>query len=345
MKSIQSINRTARLKKLFEICDRYKLGCSSYNNYGHRACHFIKEHDAMHILHTYIDLEEIVPNLYKPDLFMDTDCGFYKENNEYNTEFIFIKLLELMEKKQTIFIIVDLDNYYVVPEQNKQKNGYREEINMPVMHSVVFILHPFDHYMYDLFYINSHGGSTLEETTFETKISSTRKKEYTFDKDINYLFVQAFVDRLRKYVNGHCFHSDFNKAIKINYRKNEKYNYYGCNFQNGDFHGICFVFPLIIWYYFNKYYHQSRIVGKRKTQIILPVSHLLKIKTLDLFVKSCFLDFSDDFGYRLLTQSDIYLDKYIHKKNTHLIKKFLSKYVYFIIQPEISEKVNLNQTL
>ena len=33
---------------------------------------------------------------------------------------------------------------------------------------------------------------------------------------------------------------------------------YGCNFQNGDFYGICYIFPLIFWYYFCTYYNKSR---------------------------------------------------------------------------------------
>ena len=39
---------------------------------------------------------------------------------------------------------------------------------------------------------------------------------------------------------------------------NEKHNYYGADYQSGDHHGICFIYPYIIWYYFCKYYDCSR---------------------------------------------------------------------------------------
>ena len=339
MNNLSDIKKTNKLKKLFKLCDDYNLGASGYDNYGHRACHFIKQHNQLHILHTYINLEDVILNLYQQDLFSDVDCGFYNERNAYETEYIFPKLLELMEKKQIIFIIMDLGNYYVIKEKNPNKKGYHKQINTPQIHSVCLILHPYDNYMYDVFYINSHGNGICEETVFEQKISNTRKKEYVFKQPINSLLIQTFVNRLREYVSKHFSQPNFKQTLKICYTSTSKHNYYGCNFQNGDYHGVCFVFPLIIWYYFNKYYYVRRVVGKRKTYIIDPISHLLKTKRLDLFVKSCFLEFSDHFGQLLLTQRDYCLDEYIQKKHTHLVKKILSKYVYFIIQPEICKNI------
>ena len=127
--------------------------------------------------------------------------------------------------------------------------------------------------------------------------------------------------------------------IQIKYNNTSKHNYYGCNLQNGDFHGVCFIFPLIIWYYFNKFYDKKRYVGARKTIIIPSVNEMLKQKNLDLFVKTCFLDFSQEFGKYLISSKNEFLNMFIEKKNTRLIKQILHKFICFITQPNIRKNI------
>ena len=66
---------------------------------------------------------------------------------------------------------------------------------------------------------------------------------------------------------------------------------------------------------------------------------MLHKKQLDLFVKTSFLDFSEEFGYLLLSKSDKYLDKFIEKKRTRLIKQILDKFICFITQPNIRKNL------
>ena len=107
---------------------------------------------------------------------------------KYKTEYLFIKLIELMEKKQIIFIIADLHNYYIVTEK---------KVNSEEGHSVSIILNPSGVKSYDLFYINSHGAGAFAETIFETKISRKWIKKYEFKKSVNKALVGGFVSFLQ----------------------------------------------------------------------------------------------------------------------------------------------------
>ena len=81
------------------------------------------------------------------------------------------------------------------------------------------------------------------------------------------------------------------------------------------------------------------MVGDRKTINIPSNYHMLKTKQLNLFVKSCFLDFSTDFDKVLLYGSTNQIDDYIEYKRTNLIKKILYKFVSFITHPNIQKNV------
>ena len=64
---------------------------------------------------------------------------------------------------------------------------------------------------------------------------------------IDFIFLKRFAD---------YFNMKHNNIL--NYEKDKHYNYWGANFQGGDNHGICFVFPYIIYYNLCKYYTQKR---------------------------------------------------------------------------------------
>lgn len=336
MQEICRKRKRCKISQILKKSDSFCLGSTRYNNYGHRASHFIKKNKNMEILHTYFELSEIMPQVDDPSIFQYIDCGFYKENMEYNDVLLSYKLTELMEKQKTIFLIVDLSGYYVCNEKNKKNNKFENNYEG---HSVCMIFQPYDKYLYDVFYINSHGHHSLNESTYELKISSTRTKKIKFDTGVNCRLITNFIQYLRQYLKLYRADINFKPIIKLRYDSSEKHNYYGCNLQNGDWYGVCYIFPLIIWYYFDKYYYQNRMVGDRKTINIPSNYHMLKTKQLNLFVKSCFLDFSTDFDKVLLYGSTNQIDDYIEYKRTNLIKKILYKFVSFITHPNIQKNV------
>ena len=62
---------------------------------------------------------------------------------------------------------------------------------------------------------------------------------------------------------------------------------------------------------------------------------MLNKNKLDLFVKSCFLDFCSEFKKVLLFRNNTYIDNFIEKKRTVLVKKILDKFLYLISQKHI----------
>ena len=319
-----------RITDLIRCCDELNLRTTEFNNYGYRVCHFSKENDNIQILHCQIDMEEIITNTIN---YNEIICGFY-ENDKFDTGMLFYKLLELCEFRQVIYIIIDIENYYIVPEKNMQIKSYHKTINTSQWHSVSIILLP-NADLYDIFYINSHGIGMCCENTFERKVSNTRIKEYKFNNHINFIFMSRFVERLQKYFGSNFVNPKFRSTIKLRYNKTKKHNYYGCNLQNGDFYGICFIFPLMIFHYFDKFYNKSRHFGNRNTIIIPPVSKMLNNNQLEKFVKSCFLDLSKNFERVLLFKNNNDINNFIEKKQTILVKQILCKLLHLVSQKHI----------
>jgi hypothetical protein len=315
-----------RINDLINRCDKLNLRTTELNNNGHRICHFSKQNDNIHILHCNIDLEEITSK--SPFDFII--CGFF-ENNKFGNWFLFYKLLELCERGEIIYLIIDIENYYIVPE--KTSKGYHKTVNTGQWHSVSLIFNPRYNKIYDIFYINAHGKSMCEENIFEKLISNTRIKEYKFPNHINFIFMNIFVEKLKKYFENNYVESK--SSIELRYNKTAKHNYYGCNLQNGDYYGVCFIFPLLIYHYFDKYYNKSRFVGDRNTIMIPSVSVMLKNNQVDKFVKSCFLDLTKKFEKVLLFRNNKEIDEFILKKRTILIKKIVSKLLDLISQKHI----------
>jgi len=322
-----------KIKNLLQKSDRYKIGSTGYDNYGHQVCRLINPHINLHPLHLYLNLVEILPNLTNPHLFNNIDCGFYNNEGKYEIGYIFPALLDLMEREQHIFIILDLNNYYVSQTKNK-KTKRPKQINNYECHSVVLIFHHRENGIYDIFYINSHGKSITKEVTFQCILSKSRTKNYIFKKNIHYMLVKSFVTNLQNYIRTHYYNNPL-KKIKLYYNQSNQHNYYGCNFQNGDFYGICYIFPLIFWYYFCTYYNKSR-------QNYPSVCEMLQNYQLDLFVKSCFLEFSVKFKNMILVNNDFSLNLFIEKKGTRLTKQILGRFIQFITQKQIASRVQRN---
>lgn len=314
-----------KINDLIKKSDELNLRTTELNNNGHRICHYSKKNNNIHILHCNIDMEEIIKN----NPFNNVICGFF-ENNKFASCLLFYKLLELCEKYKIIYLIIDIENYYILPEKSK---GYHKTVNTGQWHSVSLIFNPRYNKIYDIFYINAHGKSMCQENIFEKLISNTRIKEYKFANHINFIFINIFVEKLKKYFKNHYVESK--KSLQLRYNKTKKHNYYGCNLQNGDYYGVCFIFPLIIYHYFDKYYNKVRQFGKRNTIIIPSVTEMLNQYKLDLFVKSCFLDFCSEFEKVLLFRNDTYIDNFIEKKRTVLVKKILHKFLSLISQKHI----------
>ena len=128
----------------------------------------------------------------------------------------------------------------------------------------------------------------------------------------------------------------------------QKDTYDGVNLQSGDGHGICFVFPFVIWYYFGNFYNKTREID----DITIPsVKHMLLSGNINRFVHSAFVDFSEKFKnifienireFRNKKERIRTLENSIIKDGTYFIKKLGNTMVSYLTQAYYTKKIKIN---
>jgi len=246
---------------------------------------------------------------------------FVGKNNYLKEDFLKDIIKSSFAKKKILFIILDFIDYGL-DDDIKDKNVY-------VPHVCLLLLIP-NGESYEAFYINSHGKDMLIYNTFEFKISSKKKRTIQYDHPVDLMFVKTFVDFM-------------NQQVQIKYDFTEKHNYFGADYQSGDKYGICFIFPYIIWYYFGKYYNNSRtIVSKGKEYTIQPNKEMLLNGDLTECIESYLIDLNKNYKemYVKMLESKNYnriyyvrkLDKVLEKSKDYFVKKLLNVFMPFFSQ-------------
>ena len=316
-----------RLHSTLKKCDQYGFYTTfeEKDNYANRVSSHINPNKNISLLQTSFDFCETMkdPALF-PRVFSRMMCSYYIENTAWEKN-LGMRIHDLMLEKKTIFIIIDLEQYLLAVN-----------IKQYEAHSVSILLHPTTGTNYDMFYINSHGMCLFGDAKADAKAFSygiitlttrTRTKMNTVTLPLAPDFVMMcnfhkFLQKVVKQFDGPDF--------TIQYDMTERHNYLGCNFQSGDNHGICFVFPYIIWYYLTNYYSQSRTVGR----ITIPtIKTMLQQKNVNLFVISCFTELSKRFG-NMVAEGNHWeeLENYITEKQTHFLKQILCPFIEFLTQ-------------
>ena len=224
-----------------------------------------------------------------------------------------------MNKNKIIFIILDFGDYGL-----DNNNNYEA-------HSTVLLFLPENnkkkYFNYNCYYINSHGINSLDDNFYEYKLSSKRKKKCKLNKPFDFKFIEMFVNYLNK-----------NISHKIKY--NNQHNYLGANFQASDTRGICFAYPIVIFYYFGKNYFNQRTLKTQKENIKIKSGQILiQNNKLNLFIESMFIDFCPDFKTILIekikypnTDYTDFLIEVIEKKKLLYCKIILRAIVNFMTQ-------------
>ena len=310
------------LQKLFKKANKFEFFSMRFENYTHKACNIIGDTERMVMLHTTWDFHTLIPQLDTVD-FTETICGFYTKELEFKIEFLDWKLNEEMEKGHTVLIVFNIANYFLF--------DYIGEHDY-VHHSTCAIFHPNQKGEYDCFYINSHGEAMMETNFYEHRISRKRKKKITFGEPLDVLCMEKYLSHFRS----------FTEDLVINYDKTKYHNYYGPNLQDGDNHGICFAFPVIIWYYLTKYYDTTR---KWNNDIeIHSVAELLENKQLMPFIHSCFAPYDEKYEQVVMYQPN---KRYSSRKcNTYCMSDEENTYSKIHQYTQLSyEDVTINKQL
>jgi len=151
---------------------------------------------------------------------------------------------------------------------------------------------------------------------FTYKYTKTRKKTLLMKKAYELLFL----DEMIKYMNKKC---------KLNCVFNENHIYYGPNLQEADNHGLCFIFPQMIYLYLEyrcDERHASRIFNE---------------ETINDFILNCMSMYDP----KIKTIKDCYIDEvgniefYFRKQKHHIPRKILNHVIGLLTLRKYLKKI------
>lgn len=316
-----------RIHATLKTCETYGFYTPFYNqnNYANRVCSYINPNKNICLLQTSLDFCKAMKHHNSiRKMLSKMMVSYYIDDIAYEQS-MWVRIHDLMLAKKTIFIIIDLEQYLLAQGTNRYDS-----------HSVCVILHPSSENHYDLFYINSHGRCLFGENNQYDIVTLSTKSRTKYGK-INLPYAPDFI-LMRE------LHSYLQKTISqlgepiftIHYDMTEKHNYLRYNIQSGDNHGICFVFPYIIWYYLVTNFEQPRSFG----EMTIPSSKtLLETKNINDFVPSCFIEMSAGLRNMFLSKkADEDIEEYLEKKHTFFLKQILCPFINYMTQPYFVEQ-------
>jgi hypothetical protein len=215
MEQYQKTNNT--LKYTYKKLERYGFNSSIYiGNKGLQAIYLQQKKEFSNndvcLVIVKLDFKDFICHKTPKD-FKNMMCYFFEDNICYE-----IKLETVLKQNKTVFILFECINYlYWGPKY--------------VTHSTCAIVHNKKCY-----FINSHGGC------------SRVIKHYVLKDD---KFEKETVSNL-KCCKDYFVISNIMKNFNIETKNTDAQMYYGSNLQEYDNHGCCFIFPMYIWYYFEK---------------------------------------------------------------------------------------------
>lgn len=336
---IQNNNR-GKIGRLLQRASMAKMDARYTDTHSHRTCLAMRDvcftrslKKNVALLQSCLYLRDILPrtSAYEKipdDILADLGCGRYDlENGEqtYMKEYLHLNIKAYMEQRKIIFIMFGFMDYFV--DTFLDGNGH-------LAHSVCAILIPYkDHY--GCYYINSHGQDMKETVYYDWIISKKRVKRVHYSQPVDVLFMKSLV----AYWNSQLEDS----SPLIRYDGSSRYTYLGPDLQAGDVHGVCFMFPQIIWYYFGQYYHKCHLFHCNGEDYIMPTGKkLIREGNLNLFVIGCFIDFCPQYKQKVCNQWLLLHKQYkpdftslqdiIEKQQTRFIKPILRALVQFSSQ-------------
>ena len=320
----------------------HKLDCLSMqlDNHTHFAANIIKDYcfdkqgrKNLVLLETGMDFSKIVTLKNKNNYFNKLTCGFYEQDKEkslkenklrYNfCEWgLFDSISYYMKQRKTIYIILDIENYltYMTPVPN-----YGHHCLMLLFH------YDIKQKKYVMNLVNPHGQDSkiYHDYLLINKKDTKTVTKYHFDDIVDIAIIKKMLIAFEKY-----------SGEKVSYNSKEN-TYFGVNLQAGDNYGICFIFPILIWYNLGVFYSTDKYIGNYKLK---NMKHLLHKNKLNKLIESTLANFTDKteiFFEENIDKENFtdLLDDYLQKKNNYLTKLMLQRIVGFIGQKAIISKM------
>ena len=335
------------LNESLKIAEKYNVNDSYLDNYQHRCHHHIKDNffsptskKNFVLFQSIVPLKTIIPFIHDKDIMEENmfnlGCGVLDkkrfEKYVYSDQNLFLSLKLAIIQKKTVFVMLVFEDYGI--------NDEDDDDNIYLAHSACLVLTP-EKESYSAYYINPHGSDMVNTDCFDLIITRCRSKRIQFDKPLDIVFLEKYINFLN---NFKPFDLDVGVITFVN---NNKHVYNGADLQGGDYEGVCFVYPMIIWYYFGKYFNSTREIKTSQGTIKMKKGKtLLKHGELNLFIESMFIDFSKK--YKDLVVNDLMEYKKISSENlNNLIEKeekiftssLVDRYISFITQEAMENKI------
>ena len=329
-----------KIARFLHRVSKVEMNAPHTNTHSHRACLAIRDlcftkslkKDVV-LLQSCLHLCDIMPKhgshkKISKDIIADIGCGRYTQEDGtqiYRKEYLHLNIVEYIKQHKIIFIMFGFMDYFV--DTFLDGNGH-------LAHSVCAILIPYkDHY--GCYYINSHGQDMKEAVYYDWIVSRKRIKRVHYDQPVDILFMESLISFWNSQLED--------SSLPIRYDGSSRHTYFGPNLQAGDIHGVCFMFPQIIWYYFGQYYHKCHDIRCNNEDYIIPTGKkLIREGNLNLFVIGCFMDFCPHYKQYVCNQWQLLHYQYtpdftvlqdiIEQRQTKFIKTILRALVQFSSQ-------------
>lgn len=328
-----------RIAQYIEKATKLELNSIDTKSNSHEKCNIIRDTifkgkmKNAALLQSIISLKDIMPNksyskVERP-LIKNISCGCYTKNASsgygYSYEYLYSNIQYLISEKKIINLMIGLEEYCLI--EGEKENYY-------TTHSICLLLIP-SNGEYNAYYINSHGRDMADTCNYVRKITKKRTKTVTFKIPSELVLIRDMID----YWNSL---NDFNdEPIKINWDAGRKHTYYSTNLQEGDYHGVCFAFPQVLWNHMGEFYSKKKtLCSSWGTINIASGKSLLESGHLDIFVKYSFTNFNKKYhetfiktiGNVYLKSSNDPLQIIIGIQRTALIKCILCSLVRYMEQ-------------
>ncbi len=314
----------------------------SHDSYAHKAAVLIQQNeftkkmrDDMSLLYFSADLVDFMHCVERKDGISDyfdeliTSRYTYDKNRfEFHEEMMIENILYLMEHKKIIFFQMGVPDY--MTSEMPKKRVYNA-------HALCIIMIPRKG-SYDCYYINSHGHTIDTQDYYEFILSRKRSRKMKLNEPADVVFMKALVA-----------HINTKSDIKMNYDGTSKHTYRGANLQAGDNHGVCFIFPLIIWYQFGNYYTKRQIIDTEFGAVTIASGNsLMKTGQFNHFIESMFWKFCPKYfeilshQYRVSAPQHKFseaMETHLEKDDYRFIKMLIGPYISYIQQSRFKHKI------
>ena len=288
------LNKRSKFEDIFRLADQLGLDSTECINPANKVLHSLKREDFgknMERKLSYIMAdfnfrefcEKKAEGNIEEYLAQDVTCGFcWGKRNTIMDDMLADKIAEDIADRKVIFLSINCEEYCL---DREEEEGYSA-------HGTCAMLIP-KRGGYNLYYMNPHGEVLKDYTYFEKIKTRTRVTKLGFDNAIiDCVIMKTLVDYINK-----------THQTNITYDYTMTHNYFGVNLQEEDNHGMCFIFPSIVYYYFGKYFTEKRrflffILLDKKLTILDIVSFIRSFIILPR--PSFFLDSSSFLEFLLL---------------------------------------------